>query len=221
MTCMAKYSQIWLCTFLCFSLFKFTYLTHMSELKYDESHKKQPGVVTTKDLLKNNQKLMKTFLHDYNYEISKASYSLDIETYARLYLGYLLLPQTERPCFTFSTRISFKGHTESINLDLAKSYPTIRKKFSKRRTVYYTNTLATYNNEVLQLSGDVHSNPGPVTQAITKLGTSECNSSKESRISTIIPPPRIKISTNFRRQACPANLIYACTTRVNDKKYSR
>ena len=153
----------------------------MSDLKYDESDKKQPGVVTTKDLLKNNQKLTKTFVHDYGYEMSGANYLLDVETYARLYLGYLLLPQTERPCFTFSTRISLKGHTESINLDLAKSYQTIRRKFSKRRTVYYTDTLATYN-EVLQLSGDVHSNPGTVTQAVTKLGTSECNSSKESKL---------------------------------------
>ena len=205
---MAKYIQIWLCTFLCFSLFKFAYLTHVSDLKYDESDKKQPGVVTTKNLLKNNQKLTKTFVHDYGYEISGANYSLDVEIYAHLYLGYFLLPQTERPCFTFFTRISSKGCTESINLDIAKSYPTIRRKFSKRRTVYYTNTPATYNNEVLQLSGDVHSNPGPVTQVVTKLGTSECNLSNESRISTIISSPRIKISTNFRRQICPANLIY-------------
>ena len=109
--------HIWLGTFLCFPFFKFAYLPYLPALKYGM---KQPGVVRTKDLLKNHQKLTKILVHDYGYEISGANYSLDVEIYARLYHGHLLPPQTERPYFIFSTRIFVKGHTQNININLAK-----------------------------------------------------------------------------------------------------
>ena len=113
---------------------------------------------------------------------------------------------TEGSCLTFSTRILTKEFGACTNF--TKLYPGIRKKFSKRRTLYDTNGQATYNNEVIQLSGDVHPNPGPVSKIISKPVNRKYNSPKESSIPTIISTLRTRISTNFRRQACPTNLIY-------------
>ena len=182
-------------------------MAQLLDSKYGESVGEQLCVVGIKDSTANSMKFEKISDSGHGYETSQANYSPDVEIYAHLQHFYSLQHLgTEGSCLTFSTRILTKEFGGCTNF--TEFYPGIRKKFSKRRTLYYTNGQATYNNEVIQLSGDVHPNPGPVSKIISKPVNRKYNSPKESSISTIISTLRTRISTNFRRQACPTNLIY-------------
>ena len=83
------------------------------------------------------------------------------------------------------------------------------QKFAKSQCLYYSNGLATFNNTFLQLSGDVHPNPGPMDR--TELQPINLNNvtTERSCISTIVQARRTRTCRNLRRrQACAANLIY-------------